>query len=42
MIKDIITSGHEQNRILLSYNPIMMLCLSCEFVTRIADSKDSC
>jgi len=36
-IKEIIKSGHEENRILVSYNPIMVICLSCEFLFKIGD-----
>ena len=36
MIKEIITNGHEQNRILLCYNPVLAICLSSEFVNKIA------
>lgn len=35
MIKDIIKSKHENNRILLCYNPILAICLSCEYLMKI-------
>jgi hypothetical protein len=41
MIKEIISSGHELNRILLCYNPILAIALSCEFLMKIASSKFS-
>ena len=28
-IEEIVTEGHEQNRIVLSYNPILTICLAC-------------
>ncbi len=36
MLKEIIGSGHEQNRILLCYNPVLAICLACEFVNKVA------
>jgi hypothetical protein len=30
-------NSHEQNRIVLSYNPILTICLACEQLTKIAD-----
>ena len=39
MIEEILSSGHEQNRILLCYNPVLAICLSCEFVNKIATCK---
>mmetsp|Transcript_43453 Transcript_43453/g.41916 ORF Transcript_43453/g.41916 Transcript_43453/m.41916 type:complete len:227 (-) Transcript_43453:2526-3206(-) len=37
MIKDIIKSAHEKNRILLCYNPILAICLSCEYLNKIGN-----
>jgi len=39
MIKDIVKSSHEKNRILLCYNPILALCLSCEYLNKIGNCK---
>lgn len=35
-ISSIVSSGHEQNRILLCYNPIMAISLACEFLVKIS------
>ncbi len=35
-ISSIIYSGHESNRILLCYNPIMAIALACEFLLKIS------
>ena len=40
MIKEMITEEHEQNRILLCYNPIMAIALGCEFLGQISDNKN--
>ena len=32
MIGEMVTEEHEQNRILLCYNPIMAIALGCEFL----------
>ncbi|CDW71841.1 UNKNOWN [Stylonychia lemnae] len=37
-ITEIVKRGHEQNRILLCYNPIQVITLSCEFLTKIGKS----
>jgi hypothetical protein len=34
-VKEILQSGHEKNRILLCYNPIMSISLCCEFLDRV-------
>ena len=38
MMKEITSQGHEQNRILLCYNPIMAICLCCEFLKKIGSN----
>lgn len=40
MIKEMVTEEHEQNRILLCYNPILAIALSCEFLGKISDNKN--
>mmetsp|Transcript_45393 Transcript_45393/g.33177 ORF Transcript_45393/g.33177 Transcript_45393/m.33177 type:complete len:248 (+) Transcript_45393:1299-2042(+) len=37
MIKDIVKQAHESNRILLCYNPILAICLSCEYLNKIGN-----
>jgi len=38
-IKMIATQGHEENRLLSSYNPIMIICIACTFLDKIGDRK---
>jgi hypothetical protein len=40
MLKEIVTEEHEQNRILLCYNPILAISLSSEFLDKIAENKN--
>jgi len=40
MLKEIITEEHEQNRILLCYNPIMAIALACEFLDQSSHNKN--
>ena len=40
MINEIASEEHEQNRILLSYNPIMTIALGCEFLDQISSNKN--
>lgn len=40
MIKEIVTEEHEQNRILLSYNPILTIALGSEYLNKISDVKN--
>jgi hypothetical protein len=40
-IKGIVFEGHEENRLLLSYNPIMIICISCTFLDKIGNCKPS-
>lgn len=37
-IKSILISSHENNRILLCYNPILSIALSCEFLSKVGDA----
>jgi hypothetical protein len=32
IIKEIVKASHDKNRILLCYNPILTICLSCEYL----------
>lgn len=41
MINDIIKSAHEKNRILLCYNPILVICLCCEYLTKIGNALNA-
>jgi hypothetical protein len=40
MLAEMITEEHEQNRILLCYNPIMAIALGCEFLDQISSNKN--
>jgi len=40
MLEEIAIEEHEQNRILLSYNPILAIALSGEFLNKIAENKN--
>lgn len=37
-VSEITSMGHEQNRILLTYNPILTICLACNHLTAIGRS----
>ena len=40
MLSEIVVEEHEQNRILLSYNPIMLIALGCEFLDKVSIYKN--
>ena len=40
MIAEMVTEEHEQNRIMLCYNPIMAIALGCEFLDQISNNKN--
>jgi hypothetical protein len=40
MLKEMISEEHEQNRIMLCYNPIMTIALGCEFLDKISSNKN--
>jgi hypothetical protein len=40
MIGEMVTEEHEQNRIMLCYNPIMAIALGCEFLNQISANKN--
>jgi hypothetical protein len=40
MLKDIVDSDIEQNRILLCYNPVLAIALGCEFLDKIGTNKN--
>jgi hypothetical protein len=40
MLEEMISEEHEQNRIMLCYNPIMTIALACEFLDKISSNKN--
>lgn len=40
MLKEIVSEEHEQNRILLCYNPILAIALASEFLNKIGENKN--
>ena len=38
-LRSITKSGIYDNKIMLCYNPLMTICLGCEFMLKVADCK---
>lgn len=40
ILKEIVEAEQEQNKIILCYNPVLAIALSCEFLDKIANTKN--